>query len=227
MKAKWLVLVLVLCAVPAFAQQNLLGDIQAERAKYGPTMTSAEQAQLLNAVAWRHRGEGWGMLSKGSGNSCPIGGTFISCDILIHAPSVTHWDVLQGADPGGTAQPQFNLVGPCVLGPASGCDMGRFLAPMDTGVPPPIQPPAVVPPVVLPPPVPSLDLSAVLLKMDAQYLDLVNRDEAQDKLLLAIQERLIQHDEQPMWIMRALGNRYVQAALGVLGGLVVDRFGLK
>jgi hypothetical protein len=129
-------LFVLLLAAPVAAQNNLLADVQAERAKYpeGP-IPAATIAKILNAVAWAHRAEGWGMLEKGSGNSCPIAGTFVSCDILIHKPSVTHWDVLNNAegDGTGTAAAQFNLVGPCVLGPASGCAMSRFLEPVDPG----------------------------------------------------------------------------------------------
>jgi len=144
-------LFVLLLAAPVAAQNNLLPDLQAERAKYpdGP-IPAATIAKILNAVAWAHRAEGWGMLQKGSGNSCPIAGKFVSCDILIHKPSVTHWDVLNNAegDGTGTAAAQFNLVGPCVLGPASGCAMSNFLDPVDPGgmVPAPAPGPASVPP---------------------------------------------------------------------------------
>src|SRR5262245_3975193 len=127
-------LLVLLLAAPVAAQNNLLPDLQAERAKYpdGP-IPAVTIAKILNAVAWAHRAEGWGMLKKGSGNSCPIAGTFVSCDILIHKPSVTHWDVLNNAegDGTGTAAVQFNLVGPCVVGLASGCAMSHFLDPVD------------------------------------------------------------------------------------------------
>src|SRR5436190_1561525 len=96
-------LFVLLLAAPVAAQNNLLADLQAERAKYpdGP-IPAATIAKILNAVAWAHRAEGWGMLQKGSGNSCPIAGMFVSCDILIHKPSVTHWDVLNNAEGDGT-----------------------------------------------------------------------------------------------------------------------------
>ncbi len=144
------VLLVLLLAAPVAAQNNLLPELQAERAKYpdGP-IPAATIAKILNAVAWAHRAEGWGMLQKGSGNSCPIAGTFVSCDILIHKPSVTHWDVLNNAegDGTGTAAAQFNLVGPCVLGPASGCAMSRFLDPVDpAGAAPPAASELTAPP---------------------------------------------------------------------------------
>ncbi len=139
MKRLLLVCVLLLLPSQGWAQTSLLGDVITERAKYGPSMTAAEVGQLLNAVAFRHRSEGWGLLRKGAGNSCPLGGTFISCDILIHAPSIQHFDVLQDAE--NTARPQWNNVGPCVLGPSSGCDMSNFLAPLDPGGPSPVPTP--------------------------------------------------------------------------------------
>src|SRR5262245_6217458 len=143
-------LLVVLPAASVAAQNNLLPDLQAERAKYpdGP-IPAATIAKILNAVAWAHRAEGWGMLRKASGNSCPLAGTFVSCDILIHKPSVTHWDVLNNAegDGTGTAAAQFNLVGPCVLGPASGCAMSNFLDPVDpAGNVPAPGPPSAPPP---------------------------------------------------------------------------------
>lgn len=76
---------------------------------------------------------------------------FVPQDILIHKPSVTHWDVLNNAegDGTGTAAAQFNLVGPCVLGPASGCRMSHFLDPVDPGGLEPA--PAPGPPATAPP----------------------------------------------------------------------------
>ena len=121
-----LCILLLALAVPASAQPSLLGDVQAERAKYGPSMTKAEVAQMLNAVAVKH--PGWGLLRKGSGNSCPLGETFISCDILIDSATGHHFDVLIDAE--NTARPTWSDVGPCVLSPSSGCEMSRFVPPV-------------------------------------------------------------------------------------------------
>lgn len=152
----------VLSAVPAHAQPSLLASVQVERDKYGPAMTPAQVASLLNAVAWTHRAEGWGLLRKTGGTRCPLGDTFISCDILVHAPSVQHFDVLQDAE--NTARPVWRDVGPCVLGPSSGCEMSRFLAPTDPGLAaPPSTGGGGVPPVVTPP----VDLGPVLTRLDA------------------------------------------------------------
>ncbi len=57
-------------------------------------------------------------------------GGFISCDILIGGPGNPphHFDVL--IDAGGASTPTWQDVGPCQLGPTSGCDMSRFLLPI-------------------------------------------------------------------------------------------------
>lgn len=160
---RWLFVPLVLLALasPVAAQQNLLGDVQAERAKYPTPMTPTQIGQMLNAVAFKHRFEGWGLLEKGAGNSCPLAGRFISCDILVHAPSVTHWDVLSDSE--GAATPQFNSSGPCVLSPSSGCSMDHFLAPVDPGGGSPVPVPTPTP---VPVPVPTLDLSGLYSRID-------------------------------------------------------------
>lgn len=126
-----IVLVLMLLwPAPSWAQPSLLEDVKTERAKYGPSMQPSEVAALLNAVALKNRATGWGLLRKGAGNSCPINGTYVSCDILVNSISQHHFDVLTDAE--NTALPQWNDVGLCVLGPSSGCDMSNFLAPFDT-----------------------------------------------------------------------------------------------
>src|SRR4051812_39983718 len=91
-------------------------------------MSRPQVGELLNRVAWEHRAEGWGLLKKPGGNRCPSPQGFdISCDILVHAPTVTHFDVL--IDAGGASTPWWNPVGPCTS-PPSGCEMSRFLAPV-------------------------------------------------------------------------------------------------
>lgn len=221
-----LVLVLLLAATPSFAQPSLLGDVIAERAKYPAQMTAAQVATMLNQVAWNHRLEGWGLLRKGAGNSCPIGGTFISCDILVHGPTVTHFDVLQDAE--NTARPQWNLVGPCVLSDSSGCSMDKFLAPIDPGGP--VPPPVVVPPVVVQPnPLPTTtDIGPVLLRLEAlsaqaerMFADLTARDAARAAQIAAVDKRLEQHDTDPSWVRKFFtnSNTYVAVA-GVLGGFL-------
>lgn len=225
MKKVGLMLLALLWAVPLCAQSSLIGDVATERAKYGASMSPAQVAAMLNQIAWNHKAEGWGLLRKGSGNSCPLRDTFISCDILIHAPSIQHFDVLQDAE--NTARPQWNNVGPCVLSESSGCSMDKFLAPFDPGGP-------VVPP-PLPPSTPPVDTSTLSAKLDtlqarvdvinlslaAQleriYADLAARDAAREAQLAAHDQRLKQHDENPSYFTKIFGNRYVQLTLAGLG----------
>lgn len=162
MRKLLIALALLFATVPAFGQESLLSDITATRNQYPDVMTREQAAEMLNSVASRH--PGWGMLQKGSGNSCPLpNGVFISCDILIHKGSSDetsiHYDVASGADFGDDAhgrnmQPVFNSVGPCVLGPSSGCSMTKFLSPIGVVV---VQPPVVTAPPVGPQPVGTVD----------------------------------------------------------------------
>lgn len=122
-------LVICLWAAPALAQSNLLPTIQRFRAEYPTPMARWQVAELLNRVAWAHRAEGWGLLKKDGGSRCPAPHGFdISCDILIHSPTILHFDVLTDSD--GAAIPTWQNVGPCVLSPTSGCDMSQFRAPI-------------------------------------------------------------------------------------------------
>ncbi len=108
-------------------------------------MTRAQAAEMLNTFAYTHAG--FGMLKKGSGNSCPLQGTFISCDILIYGPTIVHYDVASGADFDADAgasnmQPVWNSDGPCVLSDSSGCQMGNFLKPFPPAESPQVTSPA-------------------------------------------------------------------------------------
>lgn len=115
-------MVVLVCAVPAQAQPSLLAEVTAERAKYG-AVTPTDVAAILNAVAWRHRSDGWGLLEKTFGANCPTATTRIACDILVHRPSGQHFDVLRDAE--GSASPVWQNKGPI--------DLSRFLAPVDPG----------------------------------------------------------------------------------------------
>jgi len=145
-----LVIVLV-CVQPAHAQPSLLADVTAERAKYG-AVTPSDVAAILNAVAWRHRSDGWGLLEKTFGANCPTARTTIACDILVHRPSGQHFDVLRDAE--GSASPVWQNKGPI--------DVSRFLAPVDPGGSPggPVTPPEPQAP-------PPVDLGPLLTRLDA------------------------------------------------------------
>lgn len=211
MRKSFLILCLLLLPSPGWAQASLLGDLQVARSHYGASMTSAQVAEMLNSVAWAHRAEGWGMLRKGSGNSCPLRDTFISCDILIHAPTIQHFDVLIDAE--GRAEPTWNLVGPCILGPSSGCEMSRFLPPFDPGgtvTPSPPQPGPQPQPV--PPPV-QTDLTPIL--------DTLERMFAQQQLWDADARKrdaeLAAKIDNPGWFKAVVSSRYFQLALATVG----------
>ncbi len=144
------VALVLLAAVRVSAQPSLLADVTAERAKYG-AVTPSDVAAILNAVAWRHRSDGWGLLEKTFGANCPTSRTTIACDILVHRPSGQHFDVLRDAE--GSASPVWQNKGPI--------DVSRFLAPEDPGGSSggPVTPPE--------PQAPPVDLGPLLTRLDA------------------------------------------------------------
>jgi hypothetical protein len=81
------------CPIPAATPYDTL---VCARAGYPHPMNHGHRGALMNQVAWAHRGEGWGLHRKDSGNLCPQPrtGTSISCDILVHGPSGGVYDVL-------------------------------------------------------------------------------------------------------------------------------------
>ncbi len=133
MRLMIIVLTILSWSSPLMAQ-DLLPTLQRIRAEYPTPMSPAQIGEYLNRVAWEHCMEGWGLLRKDAGSRCPAPqGVSISCDILIGGPGNPphHFDVL--IDAGGASIPTWSDVGPCQLGPSSGCDMSRFLLP----IPPP------------------------------------------------------------------------------------------
>jgi hypothetical protein len=123
-------------SVPALAQTSLLPTVQRFRADYPTPMSSAQRGELLNRVAWEHRADGWGLLIKTGGNRCAAPqGVEVACDILVHAPTRWHFDVL--IDSEGSATPTWGDVGPCDPS-VSGCSMDRFLAPIAPAGAPPV-----------------------------------------------------------------------------------------
>jgi hypothetical protein len=126
---------ILLSATPAFAQTSLLPTLQQIRPEYPTPMSPAQLAEYLNRVAWIHRAEGWGLLRKDAGNRCPAPqGVFVACDILVYAPTAWHFDVI--IDAGGASTPAWTDKGPCDPS-ISGCDMARFVAPIDPSPAPP------------------------------------------------------------------------------------------
>lgn len=92
---------------PGDEPASLLADLQAERSKYGTPMTPAQLGQVLNAVAWKNKDAGWVLLGKASGNNCPSpSGTLISCDFLVHQPTLLGYDVFVASE--GAATPTWS-----------------------------------------------------------------------------------------------------------------------
>ena len=108
---------------------------------------------ILNAIAWAHRADGWGLSRKTGGKrvDSPVGE--IAEDILHHQPTNLLWDIWQGADVG---QP-LNVGGgaPWDIGPPESADRAWVapVQPVGTSAPPPPDP--------TPTPPPSTDLSAI------------------------------------------------------------------
>jgi hypothetical protein len=108
------VLVLLLAA-PAGAQDfdAVVRSLHEERGKYGATMNDDECAELVNAVAWKHRDDGWGLSGKTFGTHGTLhDGTQIAHDILHHRPSNRIWDVLTSAGAASTPIRSFGPGGP-------------------------------------------------------------------------------------------------------------------
>ena len=85
---------------PGGTTPNLLSDVQAERSKYGSTISYQEAVDIINAVAWKNRESGWGLSRKDGGSHCSFPSGNIACDILHHKPTNTLVDVLgSGPDP--------------------------------------------------------------------------------------------------------------------------------
>lgn len=84
---------------PTVMPDSLLADLQAERAKYPERLEfSTDAADILNAVAWKHRSDGWGLSAKPSGNAVHsiAHSQPVAYDILHHKPTDTLWDVATG-----------------------------------------------------------------------------------------------------------------------------------
>ena len=111
---------------------NLLSDLEAARAKYGATISHEQAAKILDTVAWNHKNENWGLLSKPDGNNCPVGSTPVACDILINKDSGIIYDVFNdspgicnGISVAAPSKPQWNA------NDLNTDDVSRWMAPID------------------------------------------------------------------------------------------------
>lgn len=119
------------CEEEPIPTNSLLSDLQTERAKYGTELTHSDTGKLLNAVAWKNKDTGWGLLEKTSGNRCDQpGGPTISCDWLVHAPSGLGLDVL--IDAPGTKDDGTLATGPANPTWHDGCyfEANKWVAPV-------------------------------------------------------------------------------------------------
>ena len=216
---------LVLLASPVSAQP-VLTTLMQERAQLPTPMASSQIGALLNTVAWVHRGEGWGLISKPQGSNCPTPASVpVSCDILLHPSGA--FDVLLDAESAGV--PQFARIGEP--------DFSRFIAPVDPGgvVPPSPVPPS--PPYPVPDPIDDVvamlrqsrgedsaqqeriyvDLKASIADSTAQILAEVRASHS------ALREQIREHDAAPMWLTKVVSNRYVQIIAAAVGTWITER----
>jgi len=101
---------------------------------------------MLNAVAWAHRAEGFGLSRKVGGTTVPFPGGGTICHDVLMLPAGTAWDVLIAA--GGASTPyqgeSFVITDP----------NRPWVAPVDPGVPIPTPIPIPIPPLPIPTPTP-------------------------------------------------------------------------
>jgi len=99
------------------------------RPAYSTPMSKDQLGAYLNAVAWTHRADGYGLLKKPTGSNCrqPQTGTLISSDILckVEGKNLLLWDVLIGS--GEKAVPTWGAK-------KSLQDLSRWVAPVDASV---------------------------------------------------------------------------------------------
>lgn len=105
----WIKVLLIVILFPSvgLGQNNLLGELKTVRSTYPDKVTKGQVGEILNTVAWNNRQDGWALLGKKDGNNCPMPNTNtpISCDFLLHVPTLRGFDVL--IDVEGKATPSW------------------------------------------------------------------------------------------------------------------------
>jgi len=153
MKRLIAVALLVTFGTSLAAQASLLPTLEALRIAYPANWTHADRGAYLNAVAFKHKDEGWGLLAKPGGNRCPTPQMVdVSCDYLVYRPTMQGFDVL--AD---ETTPVWQA------GDIFTSEPERWVAPVSTGGPVPVPVPDPVP---VPPPI--YDLAAIKRLLDEQ-----------------------------------------------------------
>lgn len=215
---KRFLLLFVFVAAPAFAQSHadVVASVKADLQARGISLADACGAfAITRRVAWNLRSEGAGTLDKPSGNQCE--GRAV--DIIVYGDGRA-FDIL--TDAGGANGPSWAPIVPV--------DAARWRAPADPGD---VSPPAGVPtpPVTsVPPPtvpVPSLDLSPILARLqqiydqnERIYADSNNRRDAQTATIVAAVN-------EPGFLKKALSNPYVQSVLASLVSIAVTHQVMK
>ncbi len=97
---------------PSGGMPNHKQDLINLRAQYGATLNQAQAGEMMGRLAFKLRGEGFGLLRKDGGNNCPVNGLSVrvSCDWILHAPTNTGCDVLGSgpdADNAGPSNPSW------------------------------------------------------------------------------------------------------------------------
>lgn len=123
--------------------QSIEKTLSDERAKLGARPSLAEVGSLLNTVGAKY--DFIRLLRKDGGTRCPSPVGEVACDIFIDLRTGRHYDVLEDAD--GEARPlsPFADLGPCELGPTSGCELSRAVRPVLAEGPSEPVPPSPVP----------------------------------------------------------------------------------
>ncbi|HMN09323.1 MAG TPA: hypothetical protein PKC83_11105 [Gemmatimonadaceae bacterium] len=125
---------------------SMLDTLNALRAAYGPTLTDDQCVELLNAAAWQHRAEGYGLSKKTSGTRGRRHDGQECCHDVLMLRDGTYWDCLSGA--GAASTPVWGQPSGTITDPARG--WVAPIAPTQGEVPSPVP----VPPPVVPTPTP-------------------------------------------------------------------------
>lgn len=170
---------------------------------------------LVRAVVTKLKAEGAGALQKTTGTRCEFEGESYAKDIVAY-PDGRIFDIIGVGPVTGSFDPHWDAKDP--VEPSR----WRALPPFMVGGPTPAPTPD------LPPqgqPAPTIDLSAVIAEIRAVYAQneriWANEQQQLAELrqgLVALDKALAQHDNEPSWARKVLGNRYVQMGLAAVAG---------
>jgi len=122
--------------------------------------------QITNEVAWLHRGEGFGLRFKPTGNNWIQNGVAYAVDIVFHKPSNQFVDVLGSSETVGTPQ-WSHAIGAVADEWRAPIDPATITGPYPPPTDPPLDPPAEPP---VEPPATDLDVRVLALEEDLMRL---------------------------------------------------------